>query len=180
MSDFSQIIVDLDATPEEAERLGVAVLEWLAGEGIVQRKTSDSTLGSEGHRPGRNYRKVITDDHDLLGLATNGLEIMTGRTVFEAGGNGIELRCDACQHQFQPEDDWFDAVGVWFEGDDEVTFSCPRCHEARRLPEWRGPWQWGFGNLGFQFWNWPPLTEEFIHSVAEKLGHRTVLVRRHL
>ena len=187
MSDHSQIIVDLDATPEDAPRLAHVVLTWLAEEGVVQREPApDSVLGdNDGHRPGPKFRKALEEPEDesaanFLDLGLNGLEIEVGRTVFHSGGNGTELRCEACEHEFDPGDKWGDAVDAWYEGDDEVTFPCPSCGEARRLPEWRGPWQWGFGNLGFQFWNWPPLSDEFIDAVSEKLGHRTVLVRMHL
>jgi len=48
------------------------------------------------------------------------------------------------------------------------------------LAEWRGPWPWGFGNLGLTFWNWPPLSEKFVQTITSKLRHRTVLVRAHI
>jgi hypothetical protein len=116
----------------------------------------------------------------FLGLSTNGVEFAVGRRVFDAGGNGIELQCDACGVSFEPDDLWSDAVGAWFSGDDLVSFPCPSCGQQALLTEWRGPWPWGFGNLGIAFWNWPPLSDDFIHAIARKLGHRTVLVRRHL
>jgi len=36
---------------------------------------------------------------------------------------------------------------------------------------------WGFDNLGFTFWNWPPLAGEFVARVAALLEHRVVVVR---
>jgi hypothetical protein len=100
--------------------------------------------------------------------------------VFDAGGNGIELLCNACGVSFQPDNLWCDAAGAWFDGDDLASFPCPSCGQRALLTEWRGPWLWGFGNLGVAFWNWPPLSDSFLHAITGKLRHRTVFVRRHL
>jgi len=81
---------------------------------------------------------------------------------------------------FEPDDSWSDAVGAWFGGDDLVSFPCPSCGQQAVLTEWRGPWPWGFGNLGIEFWSWPPLSDDFIHAITRTLGHRTVMVRLHL
>jgi hypothetical protein len=35
---------------------------------------------------------------------------------------------------------------------------------------------WGFGNLGFKFWNWPPLLPRFVKEVEEQLGNEVVFV----
>jgi len=187
MSDHSQIIVDIEVGAEDAERLGSAVFDWLVGNGVVEREGTDSVLGGLGHRPGRSYRNALEpgeNDTGFLTLRTNGLEIRTGRTVFDAGGNyPLELDCDACQYQVRSKSEssaFLDRAVSWDKGDDRVTFACPRCGQARPLREWRGQFQWGFGYLGLEFWNWPPLSEEFIQSVTRQLRHRTVLVRRHI
>jgi hypothetical protein len=85
---------------------------------------------------------------------TNGLGVV-GRTVFDNGGNGIELTCPECSTTFQPQDGWVDAVGAWFDGGDDARYACPSCGRDQALRDWTGPWPWGFGNLGFEFWNWP-------------------------
>lgn len=209
MSNFAQIVVDTAVSAKQAPELANLVRAWLVEEQIIEQEESDSVLGGMGHRPGINYRAAIklranTDRtikisvpgpftmreyHELLarpyedtflGLWTNGVKFAVGRQVFDAGGNGIELECDACGVSFEPDDSWSDAVGEWFNGDDLVSFPCPSCGEQALLTEWRGPWPWGFGNLGIEFWSWPPLSDEFIHAITRKLGHRTVMVRLHL
>jgi hypothetical protein len=119
-------------------------------------------------------------EESFLGLMVNGVEFAVGRRVFDAGGNGIELGCDACGVSFEPDHSWSDAVGAWFGGDDLVRFPCTSCRKQVLLTEWRGPWPWGFGKLGIAFWNWQPLSDDFIHAITLKLGHRTVMVRHHL
>jgi len=182
LSDNAQILVDVEVSVERASELASVVRAWLVDEGIIEQEQSDSVLADTGgHRPGRNYRAAVKTDEDaFLCLSTNGLAIVVGRRVFDAGGNGIELRCNACAEAFEPDDSWSAAVSTWFDGDNLASFPCPSCGHRTRLAEWRGPWPWGFGNLGLQFWNWPPLSEEFIHTVTQKLGHRTVMVWQHI
>jgi predicted RNA-binding Zn-ribbon protein involved in translation (DUF1610 family) len=160
LSDSAQIVVDIEVSAEGAAELANAVRAWLVGEQIIEQAQSDSVLSGSGggHRPGINYRAAIKMDEDtFLRLSVNGVKIAVGRQVFDAGANGIELRCDACGVSFEPDDSWSDAVGAWFDGDNLASFPCPSCGQRPLLREWRGPWPWGLGNLGVKFWNWPPL-----------------------
>lgn len=50
------------------------------------------------------------------------------------------------------------------------------CGRVVGLNDWRWQPPWGFGYLGFKFWNWPPLAQGFIAEAGRRLGHRTVLV----
>jgi len=177
VSDSSQIVVDVEVGPREAERLGGAVLAWLIGEGVVLPRASDSAAGGEGHRPGPGWRTATAGSPAFRRLRTNGVEILVGRRVFDGGGNGIELRCGACRRRFEPAlDAWSEAVGRWAEGDDGASFACPGCGKSRPLQGWRGPTPWGFGNLAVQFWNWPALSTGFVRALGKQLGHETVVV----
>ena len=183
MSDDAQVIVDIDASEAEATRLAEEVRAWLTAQGIIAQGPSDCVLEGDGYEPGPRFGIAVEPgdlDGEFLRLATNGVCLRAGRGVFDPGSNGTELRCGACGVVFEPGDDWIDAVGAWASGDDEVTFACPACHRPERLAEWRGPWSWGFGNLGLEFWNWPPLSDAFVRAVGERLQHRVVLVRSHL
>jgi hypothetical protein len=35
---------------------------------------------------------------------------------------------------------------------------------------------WAFGELGFEFWNWPRLTSAFIRHFEKQLGSRVISV----
>ncbi len=183
MSDNSQVIVDVEATEDQARHLAENIREWLVGSGIVQAVPSDCILGKgQGYAPGPRYQAALAPGwtHHLLRLRLNGLSIEIGRQVVDAGGNGLELTCTGCGATFSPGSEWADAVGAWFDGDDNASFACPSCRAAHRLTDWRGPWQWGFGHLALRFWNWPPLAKSFLRDVEEQLRHRTILVRSHL
>jgi hypothetical protein len=184
MSDNSQAIVDVDAGADEAPRLADDLLAWLSAEGIVEAEPSDCILGEgQGHAPGPRFFVALETPsaaEGFLALASNGLRIATGRQVFDTGANGLELSCAACGWTFEPGPSWMDAVTEWQDGDDDAAFSCPSCNDEQRLAAWRGPWAWGFGHLGLEFWNWPALSAEFVRIVEQRLKHRTVLVRCHL
>ncbi|MCA8986629.1 MAG: hypothetical protein KDA78_03255 [Planctomycetaceae bacterium] len=178
MGDWFQSVVDRDATESEAPELGAAILEWLVDEGIVTSDATDCVLGSDtGYPPGPNYHKATggTDEH-LLQLVTNGLDVITKRNVFHSGQGGFELICSACSDRIEVPETWGDAVGEWYENKGPGLLACPRCGERQPINEWEHDPPWGFANLGFKFWNWPALTDDFVKDIAEHLGHRVLLV----
>ncbi|TQF09917.1 hypothetical protein FJV41_42150 [Myxococcus llanfairpwllgwyngyllgogerychwyrndrobwllllantysiliogogogochensis] len=178
MGDSFQTIVDRDASADDAPRLAAEVRDWLVARRIIEQELTDCALGDSGHRPGPGHAAAVEEPDEetgVLSLQANGLQIEVGRTVFYTIGS--ELTCRACGAQFEPEDGWSEAVDDWYNGNDSAEFECPECGKPERLVEWSGEFPWGFGNLGFKFWNWPPLSGRFIQEVAEMLGHRIVLVR---
>jgi len=178
MGNCFQSVVDLDATEEEAPKLAADILGWLVGEGIVLVEQCDCVLGSEaGNGPGPNYVRAVSapDDH-FLRDRTNGLDVITKRTVFHSGQGGFELICAACSAHFDPTDAWGTAMGEWHEKRGPGLLPCANCGQPRPITEWRHDPEWGFGNLGFEFWNWPELKPSFVEELGTRLGHRVVLV----
>jgi uncharacterized Zn-finger protein len=184
LSDHAQVIVDVEVSERDAKALAERLRAWLVEEGIIEPAPTEGDLEQGwGYTPGPHFRKALESGHveeQFLDLGTNRVCFPTGRRVFDAGGNGIELACPFCGATFMPGPEWSDAVGAWYEGDDEASFPCPFCGKAERLAAWRGPWPWGFGCLASEFWNWPPLSAKFVEEVARRLAHRIVLVRCHV
>ena len=182
MGDTFQTIVDREASITDAEHTASEIVGWLVKLGIVNPSPTDCVLSTKrkGYRPGPNYRNVVAvrDEHDdhTLGLRVNGLEVVLGRTVFDAGQYGLGLVCRKCGSHIDGGDAWSDAVGEWHEGGGGY-FACPKCGYAESVSEWSYDPAWGFGNLGFQFWNWPPFKPSFVTEFTQRLGHQTVLVR---
>ncbi|MFL6055146.1 MAG: hypothetical protein ACJ72W_19875, partial [Actinoallomurus sp.] len=118
----------------------------------------------------------------LHGLRPNGLQVITGRTVFYSMG-AKQITCphsDMAIHfdldSGQPGNAWETVsatIDTWYSGGSD-THSCPTCGRSAGLNEWRWEPPWGFGYLGFEFWNWPPLTDDFVTDVSRQLGHRVV------
>src|SRR5689334_24880233 len=99
MGDSFHIIVDRDATLDEAEYLANKVHTVLVEHGIADPIASDCVLSAEsGYPPGANYGTVVyKPDYDIHGHRPNGLEIVTGKTVFHAGRNGpTSPVCSTC------------------------------------------------------------------------------------
>jgi hypothetical protein len=182
MGDWFQVIVDEDATLDEARDLATTVINRLVKDGIVEAEISDCTLSDDirGHEPGRNFGEAVNGADELLRtLRTNGLETIVGRTVFDSGQGGFDLVCSMCKARIQSDTadrDWSSAIQQWYDGAGEGMFACPNCGNTKPITEWTFDPPWGFGNLGFLFWNWPPLKDSFVEGMGDLLKHRVVLV----
>ncbi len=183
MGDWFQTIADVQATPDEADQLATTTLAWLIDAGIVLTEPTDCVLSGLGHPLGPHYTAAVTEDSPhLLTLHTNGVEVITGRTVFYSMG-ADHAACPVCGHiteltdqGIQPNDAWHelsDTIGDWFEGGSGLH-ACPNCRNLVELNNWTWSPPWGFGHLGITFWNWPPLSPRFLADVTQRLGHRTV------
>ncbi|MEU8802836.1 hypothetical protein [Spirillospora sp. NPDC048819] len=192
MGDYFQTLVDVQAGPDEAERLARDVLDWLVASGVVAAGRTDCVLGADlGHPPGPRADAVLDGEGypSWRDLWTNGLDIATGRSVFDAGqGEPSAVSCPHCATTIELVDEGYElvreawepfgeAMTEWSEGRDGII-ACPACTRAVEPAAWR--WAddyFAFGHLGFTFWNWPPLRPEFVAEFTRRLaGHRTVLL----
>jgi hypothetical protein len=180
MGDYFQSIVDPEATEAEAPSLSDRVLRWLVDEQIVVSKPTDCVLGNPscGYAPGPAYVKATGGPDDwVLRLRTNGLMVVSTRTFFHNGENGFEPVCGECGNRTARKRGWWsDAANEWYIRAGPGMLACPACQVSRPVTEWKHDPPVGFGNLGFTFWNWPPLIEEFIAAVGKQLGHRVLHV----
>lgn len=185
MSDSCQSIVDIDVTEQEAAAAGERLRSWLLQLGVIDVKTGDNVLSNgPGHFPGPNLggcfdavsNKAIAQ---LRALATCGVAIAVGRGVFDTGGNGVRLVCSSCAGEITDDEAYVEAGSAWANGDDDTTYACPQCGFAQPVADWNGPFVFGLGCMAVEFYNWPPLSERFIDSVAQRLGHRVRVARQH-
>lgn len=186
MGDHFQTIVDLDAGADEAAALADRVVTWLVDEGMVLAERTDCVLGRPlGHPPGPNWHRAVAED-DADREPWDGLATEVGRTVFHSGQDGPEaVTCPRCAATTPlVTDDWDLIDGVWapfgaamktWYETGEAQVSCPACAEPVPLSEWG--WaddRLAFAHLGFEFWNWPEFTPEFLTRFSRALGgHRT-------
>ncbi|GAA3125262.1 hypothetical protein ACFFR3_40330 [Nonomuraea salmonea] len=189
MGDWFQTIVDVQATPQEAETLAADVRSWLISSGIVSAEPTHCVLGADvGHPPGPRAETAV----DPSGWSVpwhDGLAITVGRTVFDAGqGDPMAVTCPHCSTTTHLADERFElkyevwepfreVVRGWDEGDD-IVIACPACTQPVEPTSWR--WTDDYfvlAYLGFTFWNWPPLRPQFVDDLARHLAdHRTVLL----
>ena len=179
MGDSFQTIVDPAATEAEAPALADRVLCWLINEQVVARDRTNCVLGDGGYGPGSAYIKATeSPDPHLLRSRTNGLEVVSTHTVFHNGGLGFDIVCLLCGGRFEPQQGvWGDAVSEWYNRTGPGMLACPGCGASRAITEWRHDPPIGFGNVGFTFWNWPTLQEQFVAAVGKQLGHRVFVVQ---
>ena len=115
MSDAAQVFVAIDCEPDEAHDRAAKAIDWLVAQGIVRRELTECVWASRGgHPPGPRFESAL-DERDLAGAAatlrllTNGVAAIVGRTVFDSGGDGMELTCPLCGFD-QPLREW---SGPW-------------------------------------------------------------------
>jgi hypothetical protein len=149
VGDWFQVIVDVEVSGDAVEALADDVRSWLIEDSIVVAKRSDCVLSSEyGHAPGLRVGSAVESSGDhFVGLRTNGLEIVTGRTVFDAGQGADGLMCPHCRHL----DRFVDA------------------DTGAPTPQWAR-----FGSA-IDGW-WRGADGRFIADLGERLGHRVVYV----
>jgi hypothetical protein len=104
------------------------------------------------------------------------MEIIIGRTVFHSGSGSVELICTNCEYRFEFSDEVGDTISDWYERRGSGNCRCSRCGVERSVAEWQFEPPWGFGNLGFEFWNWPSFESFFIEEISKRLGHKVVHV----
>lgn len=180
MGDWFQTIVDEEASAEEAETLANEIRDWLVGRGIIQATLTDCVLEGDGrgYPPGPNFEEAISPGahHHFLHLRTNGLHLGIGRTVFHSGQGETTVVCPKCQAPLDDHTKWVATIEEWYEGK-TALLRCPRCNASTPITGWVFDPPWGLGNLGFNFWNWPPLKDEFVSELGDRLKHQTVTVK---
>ena len=169
--------MDTDASPAEAVVLAARLRDWLLDEQVVSPALVECVPdGGLGHPPGRGHRAVLAREAGRVRAdGTNGVEIDTGRQVVFPPRSTPVPRCPRCGTA-APGEDFADAVQGWYDGDDTAAVRCAGCGEASPVTAWDVDPAWGFGHLSVTFWNWPALSPRFLSALADRLGHRTVVV----
>ncbi|MEQ5571637.1 hypothetical protein ABN306_02275 [Providencia huaxiensis] len=174
--------ITLEDAPKEASRM----LNWLKQQGIIDPDFQGVEYGEVIYRPTPVHKEpilyVIDDEivptqlpEDTL---KNYLSIVTERTVFHAGGNGLGIYCPQCANeQSEQSHAWGDAISDWYEGKAEYL-ACFCCDFHAPLSKWRFDPQWAFGNLGFSFHNWD-IRDDFVDQFEQVLGSQIITVYQH-
>ncbi|MFE1912626.1 hypothetical protein [Streptomyces anandii] len=191
MGDFFERVVDVEVTAEAAGPLAERIIHWLVSEDVITRELSREGVYSpgadSGYVPGREWRRAVADPSDAAWMA-GPVAVMVGRDAYVAGQGSDEAEeavCPRCSHTVvvidwpdNPEPDeeawrpFRDALAVW-RRTGEASVHCPGCGAAVPVTEWDYGPGFALGALAFDFWDWPPLAEEFRSELRRRLGHRT-------
>jgi hypothetical protein len=179
MSDISTSIVpELTSYPNRQET-AQQIVEWLVSIKAIKAVKTDCILSSEDGYPIDSGAEALTNETDYLpfDLAVNGLEVITIPTVFDAGENGLDsVVCPQCNEDIMAEQ-W--SLKEYVETGNSLL-QCPLCKQSSDLNQYVFEPTWGFSNLGFTFWNWAELTDEFIEAFEQRLGCKVKVVESHI
>lgn len=188
MSDTCISIVPKTSNYPNKKEKAQEVLNWLIAEDIINPKPTDCILSktklgyaiSEGARrvtdssvrvslkldEKGNLVQVPMIDYIPIDMRTNGLEIITERKIFIADEGYVEtIKCPACKSNL--DIDYLDFSKWQNSISDYLT--CPQCKKVVDVNQFIFNPEWGFSDLGFKFWNWPPFRENFIHDFKKIL-----------
>ncbi|MFE7778163.1 hypothetical protein ACFU5O_30550 [Streptomyces sp. NPDC057445] len=190
MGDFYERIVDVEVSHEEAGPLAERMVEWMVTEGLITREMSGDAMYSlqvdEGYVPGPNWARAAEewdDDHIPAPVA-----VIVGRD-HHVGGQGMDTAeyalCPRCAtrtvfidypESFDPDEQVWQpfrgAITDWKETG-EGHARCTACQAVVPITQWQWDSDFALGALAFDFWGWPPLTDDFVAEFSGQLGHRT-------
>jgi len=170
MSDHSISIVPRQSVYTDKEIKVKEILEWLISLDIIKPTLSDCVLSSNNGYEISNGAKLVSTEPEYLpfGLGANRLKIIRERQVFHTGQNGIEeLICPSCKQDIANED--WDFLSEWGDNKSD-NLTCPLCNVGTDIHQFKFTPELGFSDLGFTFWNWSSLTDNFIDDFKQKLG----------
>jgi hypothetical protein len=180
MSNHSISIVPRQSSYPESKIKAEEILDWLTSKDIIKPTLSGCVLSSaHGYAISEGARHVTKFPDQLpFGLISNGLDIVNKRQVFHTGENGMdECVCPNCEKNIASEDWSF--FNDWYEQKSD-SLTCPLCGVANDIHLFTFSPEWGFSNLGFTFWNWSDLTDEFVDEFKLKLGCAVSIVYTHI
>lgn len=157
-----------DVRPEAAAEVGARLRDRLVGDGILL-----PDLDAEGaHPPGPAAHRATSGPECAPDPAATA-QLIVGRNIFWSEW-GHNLFCPQCRYTVEPEDDEaLAAMEQWQRGEPAGDVGCPDCELRQPLTDWDS--DWGYGNLGIEFWHWPSLSYAFVHWVGRLTGSRVTV-----
>jgi len=163
-----EAIVCIDVTLPKAAEVGERLREWLFREQILSPDLDDEQAHRAGPKAWPTWGDAPADGLDLNQTAS--AKLIIGRNIYWSEW-GHNLYCPVCQYTFEPEDeDALEAMAQWERGEPAREVGCPECKLRKPLTDWDS--DFGYGNLGIEFWDRPPLAYWFVHRVQRLTDSR--------
>jgi len=142
---------------------------------LIDRNIIDKNLN-----PGDNVDSVLIQNKGIFKqLACNQLQVINSnsRQVFDSGSNDVErIVCPSCDENIIDRIDWITAIDNWYLNSGENKIDCPNCFYVDSIQHYIFDPAWGFGELGFVFWNWPEFKNSFIKEIGELINSKFKVV----
>ena len=170
-----QWVADLDAAERDANLGARTAREWMIRAGLIEAEHVAYTWEKKGVYPKRG-----TEVHRRL----TGVSFSSGRVICYPM-KGESVTCPACGFRTALRKDGIATnewdtfvlpIYEWISGG-SLERTCGVCGQRAHLNDWEIVEPWAFVHVALRFWNWQPLTDEFLSSLSEKLGgHRLKLI----
>ncbi|MFE7721790.1 hypothetical protein ACFU44_22420 [Nocardia rhizosphaerihabitans] len=189
VGDYFERIVDLEVTAADAGALAERTVDWMVSRGWLSREMSGDTMYSlqvdEGYVPGPDWAQIAQEwGADWM---PGPVAVIVGRDAHYPGQGAIEPsavdcpRCEATTVIIDYPQRWEADKAVWqpfsaaidaWKETGAGSATCLSCTVTSPIAEWNWADCFALGSLAFDFWGWPPLTDEFITELGARLGHR--------
>lgn len=178
------------------------VIDWLQSNDYIEKELSYCVMSmkKKGYKPGKNHISAIGGDENILRLQVCGLETKTEREIFNAGTFTAmtKMECTNCnKNRFEsitPQDfftdnctkeqmELFNSVFPVFDKwtrHEKAMITCPHCSVESNIDEYNWDNSISFSNLGFIFWNWPNLTNNFMDELRSIIGTDIKRINGHI
>lgn len=180
MSENAITVVELSLDEAAAQTRAADVREWLLSLGVVRVHANRDDLWQPSEfRAGPNVLRAASEwGMDEAKRANSGVDVTAGRRPYHPFENDKPPACPTCGTGMADGDYSIERLGEWCEGA-EPRVRCVGCGSEALTGDWRGRCSYLVGNLAVTFHNWPPLREDFIAALRERLGPRTGVVLTH-
>jgi hypothetical protein len=177
MSENAITLVELDVTPEIAERVAGDITAWLLSEGTVVQNPTLGLHQPSALIPGPTVADVAPDHWQFDNLSNSGVDVIANRQVHHPVENYEPPPCPVCATPIDA-DLHYSLLEGWLAGV-EPTVTCENCGAANRIGDWVHEFTFYVANLAVRFNNWSPLSEEFTARLGGRLGSRWRVVLEH-
>lgn len=191
MGDYFERIVDVEVSSDGARASAERMVDWMVSRGIVSRETSRQGMYSlqvdEGYVPGPEWDRIAQQwGEDWI---PGPVAVVVGRYAHHPGQGGAAPSAAHCPHCravtviIDYPQRWEADPVVWqrfshaieaWQDTGTGAATCASCATTSPITAWHWADDFALGALAFDFWGWPPLTEEFVTEFGARLGHRIV------
>jgi hypothetical protein len=178
-------LIDHHATRDDAEAIGIAVIDLLISERLIQDSPNSDCVHSgigypPGPRVGEIYTRIAGEGAFWIDRSVNGVKVCAERYVNFFGFPIFECAvCPSCHASFAKDpsvmDQLYQCVGNFLNDDRFGDICCPTCLTSAQCTSWTTVPDIGLAYLGIEFWNWPPLSMpswriSIPELIADRLG----------
>lgn len=163
------------------------IQQFLIDNDIIKNEKKDNTLQGHGFVPGGTlsyFSDEDPEDYGVFSLITNGVLFIEEQRSFHDYSDIISFKCPTCKTETRLEKNeelksFWNKIHQYDEGS-IVTLNCPKCLIDHSIDQYDYMEQLAFGNIGIEFYNWPPISDSCKKELEEVANSKINVVCSHL